>query len=184
MRDRSAPGCFGGRSQHRVEQVLGMVSRYGLDLPERLGDEAMKLGLQLGYWGAQPPANAPELVAAAEEAGLRHRVHRGGVGVGRVHATGVVGLRNTPDAAGHVGGAALRAYPDRLRDGLADLGSPVRRAAHPGAGCVGTAGRRGLVRPEVSQAAGPHPRVHRHHPAGAGRGRSRCPATARTTRCR
>lgn len=29
----------------------------------------MKLGLQLGYWGAQPPANAPELVAAAEAAG-------------------------------------------------------------------------------------------------------------------
>ena len=26
----------------------------------------MKLGLQLGYWGAQPPENAPELIAAAE----------------------------------------------------------------------------------------------------------------------
>jgi F420-dependent oxidoreductase-like protein len=30
----------------------------------------MKLGLQLGYWGAQPPHNAGELVAAAEEAGF------------------------------------------------------------------------------------------------------------------
>ena len=30
----------------------------------------MKLGLQLGYWGAQPPANAPELVAAAEAEGF------------------------------------------------------------------------------------------------------------------
>lgn len=30
----------------------------------------MKLGLQLGYWGARPPANAPELVAAAERAGF------------------------------------------------------------------------------------------------------------------
>ena len=30
----------------------------------------MKLGLQLGYWAAQPPENAPELVAAAEEAGF------------------------------------------------------------------------------------------------------------------
>src|SRR6478672_1668496 len=30
----------------------------------------MKLGLQLGYWGARPPQNAPELVAAAEEAGF------------------------------------------------------------------------------------------------------------------
>ena len=30
----------------------------------------MKLGLQLGYWGAQPPANAHELVTAAEESGF------------------------------------------------------------------------------------------------------------------
>lgn len=30
----------------------------------------MKLGLQLGYWGAQPPTNHAELVAAAEKAGF------------------------------------------------------------------------------------------------------------------
>jgi F420-dependent oxidoreductase-like protein len=30
----------------------------------------VKLGLQLGYWGAQPPTNHAELVAAAEEAGF------------------------------------------------------------------------------------------------------------------
>ena len=30
----------------------------------------MKLGLQLGYWGAQPPANAHDLVSAAEESGF------------------------------------------------------------------------------------------------------------------
>ncbi|BBZ24634.1 LLM class F420-dependent oxidoreductase [Mycolicibacter hiberniae] len=30
----------------------------------------MKLGLQLGYWGAQPPANHRELVTAAEDAGF------------------------------------------------------------------------------------------------------------------
>ena len=30
----------------------------------------MKVGLQLGYWGAQPPTDAAELVAAAEEAGF------------------------------------------------------------------------------------------------------------------
>lgn len=30
----------------------------------------MKLGLQLGYWGAQPPENAAELVAAAERSGF------------------------------------------------------------------------------------------------------------------
>ncbi len=30
----------------------------------------MKLGLQLGYWGAQPPSGTAELVAAAEDAGF------------------------------------------------------------------------------------------------------------------
>lgn len=30
----------------------------------------MKLGLQLGYWGADPLAGAPELISAAEEAGF------------------------------------------------------------------------------------------------------------------
>ncbi|GAA3385120.1 LLM class F420-dependent oxidoreductase [Cryptosporangium minutisporangium] len=30
----------------------------------------MQLGLQLGYWGAAPPADAPALVAAAEESGF------------------------------------------------------------------------------------------------------------------
>ncbi|OBK88523.1 LLM class F420-dependent oxidoreductase [Mycolicibacter sinensis] len=30
----------------------------------------MKLGLQLGYWGAQPPTNHAELVGAAEDAGF------------------------------------------------------------------------------------------------------------------
>ena len=30
----------------------------------------MKLGLQLGYWGAGPPSGTPELVAAAEDAGF------------------------------------------------------------------------------------------------------------------
>ena len=31
---------------------------------------SVKLGLQLGYWGAQPPTNTAELVAAAEDAGF------------------------------------------------------------------------------------------------------------------
>src|ERR1700709_2907985 len=30
----------------------------------------MKLGLQLGYWGAQPPQGVAELVAAADESGF------------------------------------------------------------------------------------------------------------------
>ena len=30
----------------------------------------MKLGLQLGYWGAQPPADAPELLPETERLGF------------------------------------------------------------------------------------------------------------------
>jgi alkanesulfonate monooxygenase SsuD/methylene tetrahydromethanopterin reductase-like flavin-dependent oxidoreductase (luciferase family) len=30
----------------------------------------VRLGLQLGYWGAQPPTNGAGLVAAAEDAGF------------------------------------------------------------------------------------------------------------------
>src|SRR6201996_7519161 len=33
------------------------------------GEATVKLGLQLGYWGAQPSSNDAELVAAAEHAG-------------------------------------------------------------------------------------------------------------------
>lgn len=33
-------------------------------------EQRMKLGLQLGYWGAQPPTGVAELVAAAEESGF------------------------------------------------------------------------------------------------------------------
>ncbi|GAA2063503.1 LLM class F420-dependent oxidoreductase [Williamsia deligens] len=36
----------------------------------RLREAHVKLGLQLGYWGAGPIENAPELIAAAEESGF------------------------------------------------------------------------------------------------------------------
>ena len=39
-------------------------------MPEPGKALVMKLGLQLGYWGAQPPENHGELVAAAEDAGF------------------------------------------------------------------------------------------------------------------
>ena len=128
----------------------------------------MKLGLQLGYWGAQPPENAPELVAAAEEAGFDAvftaeawgsdaytPLAWWGSATSRVRlGTSVVQLSaRTPTACG---------------DGGADAGSPVRRQAHSGAGSLGAAGRRGLVRAALSQTAGPHPGVHRHRAAGAG----------------
>src|SRR6201994_3998915 len=47
-------------------------SKNGFKIGSRPAGKAalMKLGLQLGYWGAQPPNNHAELVAAAENAGF------------------------------------------------------------------------------------------------------------------
>ena len=128
----------------------------------------MKLGLQLGYWGAQPPENHGELVAAAEEAGFDAvftaeawgsdaytPLAWWGSSTQRVRlGTSVIQLSaRTPTACAM---AALTL--DHLQ----------RRPAHSGARRVRAAGGGGLVRPVVSQAAGPHPRIHRHHPAGVG----------------
>ena len=51
----------------------------------------MKLGLQLGYWGAQPPEGVGELVDGGGGGRVRRGLHRGGVGLRRVHAAGLVG---------------------------------------------------------------------------------------------
>ena len=48
-----------------------------------------------------------------------------------------MGFGDQPAAAGHVGGATVRPHPDGVRDGVADLGPPVRRAPHSRARGVG-----------------------------------------------
>ena len=52
----------------------------------------MKLGLQLGYWGAQPPANARGTGRRGRGSRLRRHVHRRGLGLRCLHAAGLVGL--------------------------------------------------------------------------------------------
>ena len=139
----------------------------------------MKLGLQLGYWGAQPPEGVGELVAAAEDAGFDaiftaeawgsdaftplawwgRETSRVRLGTSIVQMSG-----RTPTSI------AMHALTlDHLTGGRVDPRHGRERAA----------GRRGLVRPAVRQAAGPHPRGRRHHPPGArprGAGDQRRPA--------
>ena len=79
----------------------------------------MKLGLQLGYWGAKPPQGVGDLVTAADEAGF-DALFRRGLGFRCLHSAGVVGFLNEPAAAGHLGGAAVGTHPDCLCDGRAD----------------------------------------------------------------
>ena len=128
----------------------------------------MKLGLQLGYWGAQQPENHAELVAAAEDAGFDTVFTAEAWGSdaytplawwGRETTrmrlgTSVIQLSaRTPTACAM---AALTL--DHLSGGRHILGL----------GVSGPAGRRGLVRRKVSEAAGPHPGVHRHPAPGMG----------------
>lgn len=89
-------------------------------------------------------------------------------GVRRLHAAGLVGLVDATGAAGYVGDPAVRAHTNGLCDGRADTGPSVRWPAHSRARRVRSAGGRGLVRAAVSQAAGSHPRIHRHRAPGVG----------------
>ena len=90
----------------------------------------MKLGLQLGYWGAQPPDNHAELVAAAEDAGFDAVFTAEAWGSDAYTPLAWWGSSTHPAAAGHVGGAAVRAHPDRLRDGRADARPPLSGGRH------------------------------------------------------
>ena len=84
----------------------------------------MKLGLQLGYWGAQPPENHGELVAAAEDAGFDAVFTAEAWGSDAYTPLAWWGSRRG-GAAGHVGRPAVRADPDGVRDGRADARPPV-----------------------------------------------------------
>ena len=143
----------------------------------------MKLGLQLGYWGQAPtrstsrwrrkrsgsattPCGPPRRGAPTRSRrDLDRRAHR-------------------DDQARHRRRADVGAHAGVVRDARDHARPPVERPLDPRARRVGPAGRRGLVRAAVRQAAGAHARVHRRHPPGAApRGAGREP-TARTTRCR
>ena len=141
------------------------------------GALSMKLGLVLGYWGAWPPAKIGELAQEAEKLGFDSvwsaeswgsdafsplvwiAAHTSTIKLG----TGVVQISaRTPTAT-----AMARAHAR----------PPVERPAHPRPRRVGPAGRRGLVRPAVRQAAGAHARVRRDRPARAARARVRSSST-------
>lgn len=102
----------------------------------------MKLGLQLGYWGAQPPANVPELIAAAEAEGFDAVFAAESWGSDAfTPSRGGVEHRTCPPR--HLGRADLGAYPDELRDARAHPRPPQRWSGDPRARGVGPAGGRG-----------------------------------------
>ena len=89
------------------------------------------------------------------------------------------GAATDADQARHRDRPDLRPHPGRDGDGGDDARPPQRRAGDPRPRGLGAAGRGGLVRPAVRQAAGPDARVHRdpaRHLGAPGPGHQRRPA--------
>ena len=121
----------------------------------------LELGLVLGYWAGGPPPGAAEAVAGGRAARLRLGVDRGGVRLRRADAARVVGVGDRADQARHSDRPDLGADAGRHRDGRDDARPSLGRPLDPRARRFRSAGRRGLVRPAVRQAARAHARVHR-----------------------
>ena len=139
----------------------------------------MKLGLQLGYWGAQPPQGVGELVAAAEESGFDAIFTAEAWGSDAFTPLAWWGRETSRIKLGTSIVQMSGRTPTSIAMHLLTLDHLSERPGHPGHGRERPAGRRGLVRPAVRQAAGPHPRGRRHHPQGAGprgQGHQRRPA--------
>ena len=156
------------RDQHPAQPRLHTWSPRRPEKPSlyvcRLSDSvrAMRLGLNLGYWSAGP-ADTVAIVQHAESLGYHS-----------VWTAEAYGLRRR--RAAHVG---RRAHTTKIHLGTAILQMPARTPANTamtaatldllsggrfllGLGLSRPAGRRGLARPAVRQAARQDPRVRRH----------------------
>ena len=147
----------------------------------------LKLGLNTGYWPSRPPGPPPGIEATIAEA---ERLGFDSIWTAEAYGSDVL----TPLAWWGATteriklGTAIVQMSARTagghRDGGDDDGPPLRRALHPRPRRLRPAGRRGLVRPAVRQAAGAHARVHRDRARHHRRARGRSTAPARTTRSR
>ncbi len=140
---------------------------------------ALKLGLNLGYWGIGPQGEeAVEVVRAAERAGFDS------VWVAESYGSDVVSVLAwlAPQTETIQLGAAIMQVPARPPAAAAMAGGDdrqaLRRALHLRLRPLRAAGLRGLVRGPLREALGPHPRVHRdraqdRRPRGQARARRR-----------
>ena len=122
----------------------------------------IKLGYSVGYWSAGPPAGALEAIQEAERLGFDSRVDGRGVRLRRPHAARLVGRAHRAHPPRHRHRPAVGAHAGGDGDGGDHARPPLRRPLHPRPRRVRAAGRRGLVRPAVPEAARPHARVRRH----------------------
>ena len=146
-----------------------MCNRFSFREPLRPRDRRRwKLGLSSATGARSRPQGVVELVPEAEEpASTRCSPRRRGA---RDAFTPLAwwGRETIAHPARHVDRADLRPHAHVVRHARAHARPPLGRAGRARPGRVRPAGGGGLVRPAVRQAAGPHPRVRRHHPPGAG----------------
>ena len=134
----------------------------------------MKLGLQLGYWGAQPNPFARRRSRRRPSGSASTRCgppRRGAPTRSRRSAWIGAHTERIRLCTGHR--ADLGAHAGVVRDARAHARPPLERPLHARPRRLGSAGRRGLVRPAVRQAARAHARVHRDRAPRAARARSR-----------
>ena len=143
----------------------------------------LKLGLQLGYWGAAPPPDAGELVVEAERLGYDSVWTAEAYGSDALTPLAWWGSRTTGCPPGHGLVPALRPHPHGHGHGGHHARPPLRWSLRAGAGRLGPASGGGLVRPTLPEAAGANPRVRLDRAQGD------CPRIpghqrgASTTRC-
>ena len=144
----------------------------------------LKLGLNTGYWAGGPPPGATEAIAEAERLGFDSMWTAEAYGsdcltplawwgsqTERIKlGTGIVQMSARQPAATAMAAMTM----DHLSGGRFILGL----------GVSGPAGRGGLVRDAVREAARAHARVRRDPARHLGAARAPSPPTARTTRCR
>ena len=144
----------------------------------------LKLGLNTGYWAGGPPPGAVEAVAEAERLGFDSIWTAEAYGSDCLTPLAWWGASTERIKLGTAIVQMSARQPAADGDGGDDDGPSVRRPVHPRARRLRAAGRRGLVRDAVRQAARAHARVHRdpaRHVGAQGPLRS---ARDRTTRCR
>ena len=143
----------------------------------------LRLGLNTGYWGAGPPSGVQASIAEAERLGFDSMWTAEAYGSDVLTPLAWWGSQTTRLRLGTAIVQMSARTPAATAMAAMTMDHLSRRALHPRPRRLRPAGGRGLVRPAVRQAAGPHARVRRDH---ARRLRARAgpsPRRARTTRC-